>query len=88
MTFVQLSRIANAHLGYKSLQNAFFYVNQATIDTYGIEPKYLTPILMLRDIDAATYYQEASPTLWLLNCKDKETDLRATGAIRYIEAMA
>jgi hypothetical protein len=86
--FVELSQIANAHLGYKSLQNAFFYVNQATIDTYGIEPKYLTPILMLRDIDVGTYYQEVSPTLWLFNCKDKKADLRGTGAIRCIEAMA
>ena len=86
--FVQLSQIAKANLGYKSLQNAFFYVNQATIDTYGIEPKYLTPILMLRDIDVTSFYQKASPTLWLFNCKDKKSDLRGTGAIRYIEAMA
>jgi hypothetical protein len=88
MMFVQLSEIAKVRLGYKSLQNGFFYVNQATIDTYGIEPKYLTPILMLRDVDATTYSQKVSPARWLFNCKDKRSDLRGTGAIRYIEAMA
>ena len=86
--FVQLAEIATARLGYKSLQNGFFYVNQATIDTYGIEAKYLTPILMLRDLDATTYYQHPSDSRWLFNCREKRSDLRGTGALRYIEAMA
>lgn len=86
--FVELSKIADAHLGYKSLQNTFFYVNQATIDTYGIEPKYLTPILKLRDIDVGAFHQEAISSLWLFNCSDKKADLRGTRALRYIEAMA
>ena len=43
---------------------------------------------MLRDVDVTTYYQEVSPARWLFNCRDRKSDLRRTGAIRYIEAMA
>lgn len=86
--FVELSKIANVSLGYKSLQNSFFYLNEATIETYGVEKKYLLPILMLRNLDGRAYKQAPVPALWLFNCKDKECDLRSTGALRYIDAMA
>jgi len=86
--FVELSSIARASLGYKSLQNNFFYLNQPTIDTYGVEKKYLTPILMLRDLNGRAYSQSPPPSLWLFNCKDTKADLRGTGALRYIDAMA
>jgi hypothetical protein len=86
--FTGLSAIANVSLGYKSLQNNFFYLNKATIDTYGIEHKYLTPILMMRDLNGRAYQQTVKSALWLFNCKDSKADLRGTGAHRYIEAMA
>jgi len=86
--FTQLSNIATVSLGYKSLQNNFFYVNKATIDTYGIEKKYLVPMLMLRDLDPSSFEQKPKPSLWLFACRDKRSDLRGTGAFRYIEAMA
>lgn len=86
--FTALRNIADVSLGYKSLQNDFFYVNKATISTYGIEKKYLVPMLMLKDLDPAEYEQDPTPSLWLFACKDKRGDLRGTGAWRYIEAMA
>ena len=86
--FVELSKIADVSFGYKSLQNGFFYLNKATIDTYGVERKYLTPILKLRDMDTNAFHQSPSPTLWLFNCKEKRADLRGTGALKYIDAMA
>ena len=42
--FVHLSELSKVSLGFKSLQNSFFYVNQATIDTYRIEKRFLIPI--------------------------------------------
>ena len=36
MMFAELSSIAKVSLGYKSLQNNFFYLNQPTIDTFGV----------------------------------------------------
>ena len=50
--FIPLSKLAHAALGYKSLQNDFFYVGKDTIETYGIEKQYLKPIFMLRDLDS------------------------------------
>ena len=85
--FVPLSHVAHVTLGYKSLQNDFFYLGQDTIDTYRIEPKYLRPILMLRDLDATAYLQAPTPSLWLFHCPDEERDLRGTGAHRYIQTM-
>lgn len=86
--FVPLSDLASVNLGFKSLQNSFYYVNKATIDTYGIEKRFLTPILMLRALDARQYLQSPKPDMWLFNCRDKKEDLRGTGALKYIEAMA
>jgi hypothetical protein len=86
--FIALGKISTVSLGYKSLQNNFFYINKATIDTYGIEKKFLIPMLMLKDLDATAFEQSLKPTLWLFACKEKRGDLRGTGAFRYIEAMA
>jgi hypothetical protein len=86
--FTQFRNIANVSLGYKSLQNEFFYVNKATISTYGIEKKFLVPMLMLKDLDTSAFDQQPAPSLWLFACREKRGDLRGTGAWRYIEAMA
>jgi hypothetical protein len=86
--FVPLQKIAQASLGYKSLQNDFFYVNQAVIDTYGIEQDYLQPITLFKEMDGKKYLQNPSQTTWLFSCRKKESDLRGTGALRYIHAMS
>jgi hypothetical protein len=86
--FTTLSSIAKVNLGYKSLQNDFFYVNKATVLTYGIEKKFLIPMLMLKDMDPCVFEQKSTPSLWLFACKEIRGDLRGTGAWRYIETMA
>jgi len=86
--FVPLSELAHAALGYKSLQNDFFYVGKDTIETYGIEKQYLKPIFKLRDLDSAKYMQAPTPRLWLFHCPEEERDLRGTGAYRYIQTMS
>jgi hypothetical protein len=86
--FRPLSELASVSLGYKSLQNEFFYVNQATIDSFGIEAEYLQPILKLANMHPRSYYQDPLPTLWLFHCTAREADLRGTGALRYISAMS
>ena len=86
--FVPLSEIAHASLGYKSLQNDFFYVGKDTVETYGIEKHYLKPIFMLKDFTSAKFLQAPTPRLWLFHCQDEERDLRGTGAYRYIQTMS
>ena len=86
--FVPLEEVAHVALGFKSLQNDFFYLNRATIETYGIEKRYLQPITVFRDLNGATYLQNLSATTWLFECRDTEGDLRGTGALKYIQAMS
>jgi hypothetical protein len=86
--FAPLSELATVNLGFKSLQNNFFYVNKATVDTYSIEAKFTMPIYRLADLAATSFRQQLEATTWLLNCREKKGDLRATGTLRYIEAMA
>ena len=86
--FVALSTLADVRLGFKSLQNAFYYIDQGTIDTYGIEKQFLTPILMLKAMDTKTWMQSPTPEQWLFDCRKSLEDLRGTGALKYIEAMA
>lgn len=86
--FVALSTLADVRLGFKSLQNPFYYINQATIDTYGIEERFLTPILMLKTMDTHAWLQSPTPEQWLFDCRETQEDLRGTGALKYIEVMA
>ena len=83
-----LDQIAKVSLGFKSLQNQFFYVSKETIEKYGIETTYLKPILLLDDVDATgKYKQTKKAVLKVFYCKEKEQDLHGTGALRYIRAM-
>lgn len=86
--FVPFENIANVSLGYKSLQNNFFYVNSATIDSFGIEKQFLVPILKLNNMNVIRYIQKPAVDLWLFHCREKKADIRKSGALRYIEAMA
>lgn len=82
-----LDQIAQVSLGFKSLQNTFFYLSKETIKEYGIKKKYLKPIFQLGDLDPNKYNQTEKPTHWVFYCKEKEPDLHGTGALRYIRAM-
>ena len=86
--FVHLSELSKVSLGFKSLQNSFFYVSQATIDTYRIEKRFLIPIVLLKDMNPNVYWQSQQSDQWLFDCRNSMSDLRGTGARRYIEAMS
>ena len=86
--FTTLEQLATVSLGYKSLQNDFYYVDRATIEAHGIEPRFLQPIVMLGDMDGQRYLQRPEVTRWVFLCRETPAQLRGTGALRYIEAMA
>src|SRR5437660_412557 len=86
--FVPLEELAQVSLGYKSLQNDFFYVDRAVIQGFGIESRYLCRITVLRELDASLYLQNPPERTWIFLCREKESDLRGTGALRYIHAMS
>jgi hypothetical protein len=84
----QLKEIADVHLGYKSLQNEFFYLSAETIRHFKIEKEYLRKIYLLSDFDSQEYLQSPKRSIWLFQCRQSESDLRGTGALRYIRTMA
>ena len=86
--FIPLSKLSKVNLGFKSLQNLFYYVNQSTIDIYHIEKRFLVPILMNKAMNPHVYWQSSVTDQWLFCCREKMGDLRGTGAQKYIEAMA
>lgn len=83
--FTPLDALASVALGYKSLQNDFYYLDHATLAAHAIEPRYLEPIHMLGDLDGATYQQSHRPTRHIFLCRDPAP---ASGARHYIDAMA
>ncbi|MHB8409434.1 MAG: HsdM family class I SAM-dependent methyltransferase [Acidiferrobacterales bacterium] len=85
---VPLEDIAEIGIGFKSLQNDFFYVNDGVVSTYGIESQFLNPIFTLKDFDAAVYVQKPAAAQMVFTCAEAEGDLKGTGALKYIRAMA
>lgn len=85
-SFTTLDQIAQVSLGYKSLQNDFYYLNKETVESYGVESRFLQPIILLNQLDAKTYRQTPTVSTWLFVCREKEADLRGTGALRYLQA--
>jgi hypothetical protein len=79
--------IAKVSLGFKSLQNQFFYITQEIIDKYGIEEHFNKPIFQLGDLEPEKYLQDVQPVQAVFYCKEGEADLRGTGALKYIRAM-
>src|SRR6266704_3836472 len=80
-------QVAKIGLGYKSLQNQFFYLSSETVHKYGIEARFLKPLYQLDDLDSGTYKQKVKPIIRVFYCKDIEKDLHGTGALKYIRAM-
>jgi hypothetical protein len=83
----KLEEIARVGLGFKSLQNQFFYVSKETIRDFEIEKRYLRPIYQLADLESSKYRQTKKSVQWVFYCRDGEQDLRGTGALRYIRTV-
>jgi hypothetical protein len=83
-----LTEIASVGLGFKSLQNQFFYLDQKTISLYGIEREYLSPLFRLKDLDSKAFLQVNTPSVYLFSCDRPESDIRGTKTLSYIRVMA
>lgn len=83
-----LSDLGLVRLGYKSLQNAFFYLSKKKISEFGIEKRFLKSLFRMSDMDSDAFLQTSKPGQELFYCSHKESDLRGTGSLRYIRAMA
>jgi len=84
---VPMEKLADCHLGYKSLQNQFFYLDSQTIAKYGIEAEFLKPVYQLGDLQEDRFLQQSKARVFLFHCDRPETDLRGSGAFKYIRDM-
>jgi hypothetical protein len=87
LKWCELSEIADVALGFKSLQNDFFYLSEEAINLYNIEKEYLRPILRLKDLSSKCFLQNAAPSEYFFHCTESLSELKGTGALRYIRAM-
>jgi hypothetical protein len=85
---VRLEFLATVALGYKSLQNEFFYVGADTVSRFHIEDRFLRPITRLKDLEGTKYIQKQGGSVQLFYCVENESDLRGTEALKYIRVMA
>ena len=86
--FCRLDDVSNIALGYKSLQNNFFYIDASKRSAFSIETRFLRPLIRMVDIDAKKFMQGIDPNVFLFFCQDPESDLRGTHALKYIRALA
>lgn len=84
---VALEELADVGLGFKSLQNDFFYVTGETVSTYGIEGRFLNPISTLKEFDPSKYQQAPIAEKMVFTCADAESNIKGTGALKYIRTM-
>ncbi|MDP8208570.1 MAG: N-6 DNA methylase [Candidatus Electryonea clarkiae] len=87
LPFIPLTELAHCHLGYKALQNKFYYLSKEIIKTYKIEKEFLIPIYMMRDLQSDKIIQTIEPETFLFYCNSPENDIRGTGALNYIRDM-
>src|SRR5438093_5803829 len=78
----RLRELAQVALGYKSLQNRFFYLGKADLSTYQIEQRFTIPVYRMKDLDPGHFLQQAKPSGHLFFCNLDEVDLRGTRALR------
>lgn len=83
-----LGELATVHYTVKTGLNAFFYVEQSTVDRFGIEPEFLVPVVKsLRQIDCYQLNDQETSNWFLVCCGLSPEALQAqgkTGMLAYI----
>ena len=82
---VRLGDIATVKRGITTGANAFFYVNQDIVDTWGIEDEYLHPIITRTGQEPSLVIDSSRLFEYAFVCRDQEEDLRDTNALCYIQ---
>ena len=82
---VRLGDVAEVRFGIKTGANEFFYLDQAKIDQWGIEPEFLRPVMTSpRESRSLLVDAESLPTK-LFMCHKVKGELNGTGALAYIQ---
>ena len=82
---VRLGDIATVRFGIKTGANDFFYLTDARIAQYGIEPEYCHPVMTTPQESRRLAINPADLPKRLFMCHQEKADLKGTGALAYIE---
>ena len=81
----RLDELAEIKLGVKTFLNQFFYVDRERVQKFGIEGRYLEPVLRVNDVNRDVYLQDPRRTENQIFLCDKTVEqLVGTGAAAYI----
>lgn len=82
--FKKLSELAEIKFGLKAGVTEFFFIDQATVEHWGIEERFLIPMLDSVQ-DANSYYlPENQIKKFLFSCEKTKAELKNTSALNYI----
>jgi hypothetical protein len=82
---VRLGDLAQVRFGVKTGANAFFYLDAARVEAWGLEDEFLRPVLFsLREIGGPEAVR-AGPRLKLFSCHRPLSALESTSAAAYVE---
>ncbi len=79
--FTPLPSVVDYTYGIKPGDVNFFYVTPAAISKFGIEQRYLAPLVNSSQTMQSIYI---APDAWLFWCRESKEELRGTGALKYI----
>ena len=82
---IRLGDIADVRFGIKTGANEFFYLNQAKIEEWGIEPEFLQPVMTTPQESRALLVDPSTLPHKLFMCHREKSDLRGTAALAYIQ---
>jgi hypothetical protein len=77
-----LHELARYDYGIKTGKVKFFYLNKEKIDTFGIEPQYIMPMVTSSRSIQGIEIEEPEKVFY---CHDSEKNLKGTGALKYIK---
>ena len=82
---VRLGDIADVRRGITTGANEFFYLNQAKIEEWDIEPEFLQPVMTTPQESRALLVDPATLPHKLFMCHKEKSELRGTAALTYIQ---
>ncbi|MGD0078068.1 MAG: N-6 DNA methylase [Sedimentisphaerales bacterium] len=82
---VPLEKIATVRFGIKTGINEFFYLNDDQIKHWGIEKEFVKPIMTTTKEIPEIFIDEKKLTQKCFMCNKPKSDLRGTGALKYIQ---
>jgi hypothetical protein len=83
---VRLGDVADVRFGIKTGANEFFYLDEAKAREWGIEKKYLKPVIKSPRECRSIIVKAGDLKTLVFMCREEKKDLKGTNALAYIKA--